>query len=203
MCYTSAGFRGAEVCGETSIVVTNNPQSFIWEGFGLKLHIPKGCLPVDMPQCIIHIQASLAGQYEFPENSHLVSAVFWLRCEPRCKFIEALTLELDHCAKLEDIDLQKLHFVRALCSQKHLPYAFEKLGGNFNSSGGAIELNSFSGVAITQEGSEEREYCAMLFYLIIQHQLLIHFVVTWNTKTHLKVSSHRLLFCVYLLASYI
>ena len=188
MAYTSAGFRGVEVCGKTTVVVTNDPQSFTWEGYGLKLHIPKGCLPVGMEQCTINIKASLAGQYEFTENSHLVSAVFWLHCEPRCRFTEALTLELDHCAKLENIDLLKIHFVRAVCSQKHLPYAFDKLGGTFNNSCGAIELNSFSGVAITQEGSEEREYCAMLFYLIARYELFIHFIVTWNTKTHLTVS---------------
>ena len=186
--YMSAGFRGVEVCGETTVVVTKDPQSFTWEGYGLKLHIPQGCLPAGVEQCTINIKASLAGQYEFPENTHLVSAVFWLRCEPRCKFTEALTLELDHCAKSENIGLLKLQFVRAVCSQKHLPYAFEKLGGTFNNTYGAIELNSFSGVAITQEGSEEREYCAMLFYLVIHYELFIHFVVTWNTETHLAVS---------------
>ena len=73
MAYT--GFRGVEVCGETTVVVTNVPQSYAWAGYGLKLHIPKGSLPVGMEQCTINIKASLAGQYEFPENTHLVSAV--------------------------------------------------------------------------------------------------------------------------------
>ena len=182
------------------MVVTNGPQSFSWEGYGLKLHIPQGCLPAGVEQCTINIKVSLAGQYEFPENTHPVSAVFWLRCEPTCKFTEALTLELDHCARLENIGLLKLQFVRAFCSQKHLPYVFGKLGGTFNNSRGAIELNSFSGVAITQEGSEEREYCAMLFYLVVRYELFIHFIVTWNIKTHLTVRLSLLLYmymCVY------
>ena len=189
MCYTSAEFRGAEVCGETSVVITNNPQSFVWEGFGLKLHIPKGCLPVGMEQCIIHIQASLAGQYEFPENCHLVSAVFWLRCEPKCVFQKRVTLEINHCAKSENVS--KLSFVKALCTQKELPYTFQRVGGTFNqhSSYGIIDLESFSGLGVAQDGSDEREYCAMLFYLhhnIISHK--IHFVIVWNSEAHLTVS---------------
>ena len=142
-----------------------------------------------MEQCTINIKASLAGQYEFPDNYHLVSAIFWLRCEPKCIFLNQITLEVNHCAKSENYS--KLSFVRAVCSQRHLPYTFERLGGNFNhySSYGVIELNCFSGVAVNQEGSKEREYCAMLFYQpMIGLEFMIHFVVTWDTKTHLSVS---------------
>ena len=190
MCVVSltTGLPGVEVCAETTVLVTNNPQSFIWKSYGLKLHIPQGCLPQDIPQCQIAIKASLAGQYEFPENSHLVSAVFWLRCVPLCTFTKKLSLEIDHCAKLDNTS--RLSIVRAVCSQEHLPYTFKRLGGTFNqhSSSGTIELSGFSGVAATQGDSEEREYCAMLYYLIIGHELLIHFVVTWNTKCHITVS---------------
>ena len=172
-------------------MVSNTPQTFVWEDFGLNLYIPNNSLPADMEQCTIRIKASLAGQYKFPENSQLVSAVFWLHCEPTdCAFTKTLTLEINHCAKSENYS--KLSFVRAVCSQKHLPYKFKQLGGgSFNrySSYGAIELNSFSGVAINQKGSEEREYCAKLFYkTMMSHEFVIHFVVTWNTETHLSVS---------------
>ena len=192
--HTSAGFRGIEVCGETLVEITNNPQSFIWEGFGLKLHIPKGCLPVGTQQCIVHIQASLAGQYEFPENSHLASAIFWLRCEPKCVFQKRITLEINHCAKSENVS--KLSFVKALCTQKELPYTFQRVGGKFNqhSSYGTIDLESFSGLGVAQDGSDEREYCAMLFYLnqsIVGHSIVnhkIHFVIVWNSEAHLTVS---------------
>ena len=134
---------------------------------------------------------SLAGQYNFPENCNLVSAIFWLRCEPKCTFERPVTLEIDHCAKRENAS--KLHFVRAACSQKYLPYTFQKLKeGVFNqhTSYGAIELYRFSGIGVVQEDSTEREYCAMLFYLgktVLSHEFKIHFVVTWNTKAHLSV----------------
>ena len=182
--------RGADMCGEMSVVVySSHYQQITWEGFGLKLHIQEGSLPAGMAQCILQIKASLAGQYEFPENSHLVSAIFWLRCETVRKFTKPITVEIQHCAKSENI--RNLKFIRGICSQKQLPYTFKQLPeGNFTSrsSYGVIELNSFSGVGITQEGSEDREYCSQLFYLGQPSLYKIHFVVTWNIEAHLTVS---------------
>ena len=195
MFVAAAGFRGVEVCAETTVVVTNNPLTFVWQGYGLKLNIPKGSLPAGMDEAAIYIQASLSGQYEFPENSHLVSAVYWLRCNRKCLFKKFLSLEINHCAKSANVS--KLSVVKAVCSQKCLPYKFERLGGNFNqySSFGEIELNSFSGVAVTQDDSEEREYCAMLYYHRIDYELSISFVVTWNTETHLTVCPYMAITC--------
>ena len=170
------------------VVYSSHDQQISWPGYGLRLHIPKGCLPAGMEQCTINIKASLAGQYEFPETSHLVSAVFWLRCEDVHKFTRLITVEIEHCAKS-----LKLNFFRAVCSQKQLPYTFKQLpGGNFtsHSSYGAIDLNSFSGVGITQEGSEERQYYSKLFYLSNYfggHR--IDLAISWNTEAHINVSS--------------
>ena len=188
---TAAGLAGVEVCAETTLVVTNNPQSFIWKGYGLKIHIPQGCLPEDVDKCTIKIQASLSGLYEFPDNSFLVSAVFWLRCEPQCKFSVPISMEIQHCARAENVS--KLSFVKAHCSQKSLPYTFRAVAsGHFSSSYsyGILELDCFSGVAVTQEGSKSRVYISRLFYLsqtLSAHD--IHFVVTWNTEAHFTVSS--------------
>ena len=141
---------------------------------------------------MITIKASLAGQYEFPENSYLVSAVIWLCCEPMCKFTKPITVELQHCARSENVADLNLKFVRAVCSQEKLPYTFKQVRGNFTSHSsrtyGLIELDSFSGLAITLEGSEDREYCSQLFYFGQPHLCKIHFVVTWNLESHLTVS---------------
>ena len=139
--------RGVEVCGEMTVVVhSSHGQQIIWPGYGLRLNIPKGCLPAGMEQCTINIKASLAGQYEFPENSHLVSAIFWLRCEDVHKFTKPITVEIQHCAKSENVT--NLSFVRAVCSQEQLPYTFKQLpGSNFtsHSSYGVIEQFLWSG----------------------------------------------------------
>lgn len=174
-------------------MVTNNQQSFYWKGYGLKLYIPEGSLPAGVEQCTIKIMASLAGQYKFPEDSHLVSAMFWLRCEPSVKFTKLLSLEIQHCAKAEDVS--RLSFVRAVCTQEELPYTFKRLNpvSSSSSSYGFIRLQRFSGLAITQEGSQDREYIAKLFYLnpnISTYE--IHLVVTWNVEAHLTVSEVKI-----------
>ena len=186
--------HGVEVCGEQTIVVySSRAQQFTWEGFGLKLHFHEGSLPADMEQCTINIKASLTGQYEFPDNHHLVSTIFWLRCEPLCKFIKHIEVEVQHCARSENVS--KLRFVRAVCSQKQLPYTFKQLGGDFtsHSSYGVIELSSFSGLAVTQEGSEERNYLANLLYKEVKGHharciVEIYIVVIWNVDAHRTVS---------------
>ena len=175
----------------TVLVYSSHDQQITWSDYGLKILIPKGCLPAGMEWCTINIKASLAGQYEFSENSHPVSAVFWLRCEDVHEFVRPITVEIQHCAKSENVPNLLLHFVRAVCRQKQLPYIFKQLpGGNFtsHSSYGVIELNSFSGVGITQEGSEDREYCSQLFYLGHPDRCKLHYVVTWNVDVHLTVS---------------
>ena len=184
--------RGIEVCGEMSVVIySSHDQQITWPGFGLRLFFLEGCLPAGMEQCTINIKTSIAGQYEFPENFHLVSAIFWFQCEAVQKFIRPITVEIQHCAKSEGDECIKLHFVRAVCCQKQLPYTFKQLpGGVFtnHSSYGVTELNRFSGVGITQEGSGDREYCSQIFYLGQPNSCQIHFVVTWNVDAHLTVS---------------
>ena len=178
------------------VIYSSHYQQITWPGFGLRINIPKGCLPAGMEQCTINIRVSLAGQYEFLESSSLVSAIFWLRCEDVREFVRPITVEIQHCAKSENVTNIKLSFVRAVCSQKQLPYTFKQLaGGNFSShsSYGVIELNSFSGVGITQRGSDERNYLANLLFKEVKgrHTLVIleiFFVIICNTDTHRTVS---------------
>ena len=192
----------------TVVVVAAKQLSFIWKDYGLKLHVPTKCLPVGLSQCNITVMVSIAGQYDFPENRHPVSAIFWLRCEPPCNFVKPVTLEMDHCAKQENVS--KLRFVKATCSQKNISYTFRKSKkeghGIFNehTSYGVLELHNSSGIGVVQKDSMEigREYCAMLFYVrkpILGHEFQIHFVVTWNTIAHLSVRSSNLAQIVWLL----
>ena len=190
------GLPGVEVCAETTLVVTNSPQNFVWYGYGLQLNIQEGSLPEGMDQCIIYIKASIAGLYEFPERRHLVSPIFWLHCEPSCRFALPISMEIDHCAKPENVS--KLSCVKALCSQQELPRTFRQLCANgcFNNFCGVLKLSSFSGVGVTQEGSEDREYAARLFYLSQTNSTYdLRLVVTWNDETHLTVSGSYLVKC--------
>jgi hypothetical protein len=165
------------------------------------LNIPEGSLPEGVEQCTIKILASLAGQYEFPEESHLVSGVYWLRCDPKVKFVKSISLEIQHCAKAEAVS--KLSFVRAVCTQEKLPYTFKRLNpvlSGSSSSYGLTTLQHFSGLAITQEGSQDREYNAQLYYqkpniptnLVVTWN--IDLVMTWNIDLHITVSDSEMIY---------
>ena len=189
------GFRGVSVCGETTLVISNSvAQHLEWKTFGLRVSAEEHSLPSGVDQCTIKVMVSTAGHYEFPENAHLVSAVFWFQCMPLCKFRKPISIEIQHCAKPENAD--KLKFVKAFCTQKTLPYSFKYVeGGHFHASSsyGVLDLDSFSGVAITQEGSADRLYYAKLYYgkpripQPQEHQQGIYFVITWQTEGHMQV----------------
>ena len=180
---------GVDVCGEIALLVTDKAQQFIWKQFGFELIIPSGVLPPGVDQCELLIKASLLGDYQLPQEYHLISPIFWIRCEPHCKFVKAIPLKIEHCAL--DQNLPNLSFIRALCTQKELPYSFQIIsGGQFSQSNscGLIELDRFSGIGAAQKGSKKRRYCARLFYLTHSaddHQ--VHFTVTWNTNAHRNV----------------
>ena len=128
--FITTGFRGVDVCAETALVVTNTPKDcmYVWEGYGLMLRVPKDCLPPGTEKCTISIKASVSGEYEFPDNSHPVSPIFWIRCEPSCRFRLPVSVKLQHCGKQNDVS--KLSFVKAHCSQEDLPYHFKRLHGH-------------------------------------------------------------------------
>ena len=179
---------GVDECDETSVVISSS-QGQLVEWNGLKLNIHEGSLPEGIDQCTIYIKASLAGEYEIPEDSSLVSAIFWLRCEPQCTFTKPTTVEIQHCSTNQD--LSRLKIVRAFCHQKQLPYKFKLLGGRFNAdtSYGAIEVNNFSGVGVIEQSSvSERKYYSQLFYRSHLSRHEIHITFTWNTEPHINVS---------------
>ena len=182
-----AYLRGVNVIGETSCLVTNEAQTFLWKGHGLKLHIPSESLPPEVRQSNINIKASLSGQFQFPATTTLVSAVYWIQTP--VKFMQPVTLEIQHCAKLTTDS--PLNFAVAKCSQKDLPYRFKPLqGGTFSyyTSYGSIDLFHFSGLGITEEGSEEQLYCAKQYYIGSKINWRAHFVVTKDLEVYITVS---------------
>ena len=150
--------------GETDFVISTKKCSFEWVGYGLKLSIPEDSLPTDMEQCRINMKASLSGPFQLPEDSDLLSPVFWISA--LCKFKNPVTLEIQHCASRDEASFADLNFVSTKCSQKELPYIFKQLDeGRFpaDSSYGSIQLRHFSGIGVTgRKGS----YCAQIYYTI-------------------------------------
>ena len=182
----------------TCVIVTNSPQTFHWVGYGFKLTIPQGSLPAGVDQCRLDIKASVAGQYQFPDNLQLVSGVFWVRPHPSGQFQQQLTVEIQHCAKMTSST--KLSFVRAHCSQEILPYTFKLEGrGSFteHSSYGCLSVNHFSSLAIAAEGDVDLLYVASLYYLKADLRTVeIHFTINVDDEVHNAVSGRFMVFCV-------
>lgn len=123
--------------------------------------------------------------------------MFWLHCD--AKIIKPISLNIEHCAKPENIG--KLMFVKATGDSCSLPYTFERLGGDFTSDNSIATavLDSLSGtvgIAIIQEGSDDRLCVARLFYKRQNvYTYRIDLVVTWKLQSHLAVSINFLLTC--------
>ena len=113
-----------------------------------------------------------------------------------CTFLQPITLEIQHCAKQQNI--QALSFVKARSTKDKSEIKLDKaLGccgtnhGVFpsHSSYGFIQLDHF---CVVQEGSEDRQYRANLYYLPQSvGKFEIHFTVFWNTEAHHSVSNHH------------
>ena len=152
---------------------------------------PENSLPANLQQCSIHIKATIMGDYQLPQDTHLVSAVYWIDCVPECRFSQPLTLEIQHCAEPEGVS--QLCFVKAGSMDRGEDGVhFQTIEGNFShhSSYGFIELDSFSGYGIGKKGAKEIQYCANINFIIASEEHKshkIHFIIFQNTKVHIQV----------------
>jgi len=125
----------------------------------------------------------------FLPGTSLVSAIYWLDTEPRCKFSKPLTVEIQHCVKPSL--KSELNFVRAKCSQETLPYTFKPVkGGVFSthSSFGSIPLLEFSLIGVTGNNPQCSQYCAGLYYQGSKETFWkVHLVVTKNLEACITV----------------
>ena len=149
-----------------------------------------------MKQCELLIKVGISGQFALPQNTSLVSAVYWLHCENQCEFSKPLMLEIQHC--VTSSQTSRLRFAR--CSHYSLPYNFEILeGGDFSlDTYGHIQLCSFSLITVLKSlpllrwifGADDVKYRARVYYLWRKENLReIHFVITKDLEAHATVCS--------------
>ena len=152
--------RGAEVVAQTTFTLTQEAQNFQLEGYGFKLHVPEGSLPVEVSETKVMVKVSLSGQFQMPPDCELLSAVYWVYTSH--KFIKPLTVEIQHCAVLSsDQQCSQLAFVSTKCTQKELPYLFRiRDGGVFSchSLYGSLSLSRFSGFGVVKRVASRRSH---------------------------------------------
>ena len=157
-----------------------------------------------MDKCHIHVKASLSGRFQFPEDTELISGVYWIAC--RHKFVKPVTVEVQHCAANLEYS-SSLTYIVAKCNQEDLPYQFKTLeGGVFSPSSqyGSINLTHFSGLAVAylwstfmqlfglttrQPEPNTRSYCARLYYSSSGSNCWeVCFAIVCNLELHISVS---------------
>ena len=144
-----------------------------WEKYGLRIGVQEESLSSSETVEAVAV-ALVGGQFHFPPNTVLVSAVYAVSLSK--PLLKRLKLEIQHCVDLTGRpDLaQYLKFAIAPVSTPSLPYQFSIVeGGEFSSNGGygSIQRKRFCLVCIlgeestngggngvdTEEGEEEEE----------------------------------------------
>ena len=115
-------------------------QSFTWEGSGLKLNVPADAVKETI-EILIYI--SLSGQFQFPKNCELVSAVYCIQVVEG-KLAGPINIEMQHCA----VSITNLAFVYAPHSLSGAPmYRFVTVNpsssSHFSPTCGSITHSQF------------------------------------------------------------
>ena len=132
------------------LVQGRKPQLMNWEQFGLRIGIEEDSL-LSSETVEVATAALVGGQFKFPKNTVLVSAVYAVSVsEP---LLKPMTLEMQHCVDLRGQPglSQYLKFAIAPVSTPSLPYQFSLVeGGEFTSNSwyGAINRKDFCLVCI-------------------------------------------------------
>ena len=137
------------------LVQGERPQLLNWEEYGLRIGVSEGTL-LSSETAEVAVVALVGGQFVFPDNTKLVSAVYAV-CVSR-PLLKALRLEIQHCVDLRRPGLSKyLKFTIAPVDTPSLPYQFSTVeGGEFpiGSWYGSIDRKEFCLVGIV--GEEEQ-----------------------------------------------
>ena len=142
--------RGVHVGNNNLFLIQgDNPQSFNWEQYGLRISVPQGTLSMK-ETCELSVRTLVGGQFAFPKGTELVSVVYTISIAK--PLLKPVKLEIQHCAHLVTDDHTKyLSFVIASSKQLVPPYQFQLLkGGQFypGNQYGSISLSHFCFLAI-------------------------------------------------------
>ena len=140
-----------QVAGKKLFLIQGDkPQLMNWEKYGLRIGVQEDSL-LSSETVEAAVVALVGGQFQFPPNTVLVSAVYAVSLSK--PLLKRLKLEIQHCVDLTgQSDLMRyLKFAIAPVSTPSLPYQFSIVeGGEFSSNGGYgfIERKDFCLVCI-------------------------------------------------------
>ena len=146
------------------LIQGDKPQLMNWEKYGVRIGVQEGSLS-SSETVEAAVVALVGGQFQFPPNTVLVSAVYAVSLSK--PLLKRLKLEIQHCVDLTGRPAlsRYLKFAIAPVSTPSLPYQFSIVeGGEFSSNGGYgfIERKDFClvcilGLIISMNGNEGQE----------------------------------------------
>ena len=151
--------QGVHVAEKNSFLIHGeSTQSANWEEYGIRITIPRGAvLASDTVEVTINVY--VGGDFIFPEDTELVSAVYDINLSK--PFLEPVKLEIQHCVSIKTASHCKyLSFSTATNNQP--PYQFNTVDGGEFSIGnryGSISIATFSKYCIkTYSGRRYQPY---------------------------------------------
>ena len=135
------------------LIQGDKPQLMNWEKFGLRIGVQEASLSsTDTVEAAV--VALVGGQFQFPPNTVLVSAVYAVSLSK--PLLKRLILEIQHCVDLTGRPALSRHlkFAIAPVSTPSLPYQFSIVdGGEFKPDSwyGSIQRKEFCLVSIVGE----------------------------------------------------
>ena len=134
------------------LIQGDTPQLLNWEEFGLRIGVLEGTL-TSTETAEVAVVALVGGQFVFPKNTHVVSAIYAIAVSK--PLLQPLRLDLQHCVNLVRPSQTKyLKFAIAPVNTPSLPYEFSPVeGGEFtvNTYYGSIYRDKFCLVGIVAE----------------------------------------------------
>ena len=141
-CYTDY-LDDVHVVGERHFLINGETtHSFHWEECGLRIHVEQGTIPYSST-CQVAIKALVGGEFLFPSNTELVSAVYAISVSET--LLKPIKLSVQHCVVLKH--KQQAEYLSFAKSPLTPPHKFETIeGGQFLTDDryGFIMCDSFS-----------------------------------------------------------
>ena len=133
-----------EICGEKVFEVTaRSSEKYKWDSHRFQLIVPNGALPPGVTASVA-VRSIVTGPFKFPENSELISAIYWISSTH--VFLKKVTVHLQHCAMINtEEECSHFKIIIGNCSQDP-PYEFVVKDGVFvpNSNIASISVTQFS-----------------------------------------------------------
>ena len=166
----------------------DKPQKLEWSGYGFYIEVPEGALPPDVTASVA-VKVILAGQFELPEDSQLISAIFCISSSEM--FLKEVAVYIQHCAVITSASqCSEFKFIIASCSQDVLPYKFKEKDGLFNvhTQYAVIKAKQFSFIGIKGSKKTKLRYMSLKFHKPITCKKVDYvFVLFCDLKPYVKV----------------